>query len=256
MQDGRDGCNWISQEGERVKVEAVPTFLRSTFVLKKKRGLMVIKKEYMNDMDIVQSLKKRKSLIESYFNERMTLSEILKNPGVGGNTFRRFAHMPEKPSEVYRAWASKFSSDARYLKYVDELFCINSNEDYDKWIAKLSMSLNRFWYRHMGLEMDYAPRRKLPNLFLKKLVLWDKLKSPTRNRLIRYLHIPWDKYTLSGIRHCVEDRIPKNATMGFVDNIKIYNTLHQTIRRIANKAGVPPIYYDVLLWDLNHRNNK
>ena len=215
---------------------------------------MAIKKEYLNDMDIVQTLKKRKLIIKSCFNERRTLSEILEKPGVGGNTFRRFSHMPEKPSEVYKAWASKFSCDARYVKYIDELLCIDSSEDYNKWISKLSKSLNRFWYRHMGQEMDYASRRKLPNLFLKRLVLWDELKSPTRNRLIRYLHIPWDKYTLAGIRNCVEDRIPKNATMGFVDNRIIYNTLQQAIRRIAKKAGVPPIYYEVLLWDLNHRD--
>ena len=40
--------------------------------------------------------------------------------------------------------------------------------------------------------------------------------------------------------------------MKFVETPAQYAEFQAIIREIAKKAGVPPIYYDVLAWDMGH----
>jgi hypothetical protein len=65
--------------------------------------------------------------------------------------------------------------------------------------------------------------------------------------------VPLDSYTLIGLRRCIGDLgIPKTATMSFVADIISYDRIQKLIRDLANEADVPPIYYDVLAWDMRH----
>ena len=70
-----------------------------------------------------------------------------------------------------------------------------------------------------------------------------------------FLHVPLDGRSLTAIRDCVHKfshgfSIRKGATMSFVDSEAKYNTIQDVIRKISSEAGVPPIYFDVLAWDL------
>lgn len=88
----------------------------------------------------------------------------------------------------------------------------------------------------MGQEMPFGPLRKLPNLLMKEVVLWTGLNKSQRDRLLGYLHVPLDSYTLRGLRNCIaEPSIPKHANMGFVTNEAMYNRIQVTIREIAGK---------------------
>lgn len=107
--------------------------------------------------------------------------------------------------------------------------------------------------------MPYSPGRKLPNLLMKHVVLWSRLDDIQRSRLIGYLHIPFDKYSLTVLRNCVPDayrstvgRIRKDATMKVVDSEAKHDILMALSRKIAKEADVPPIYLDVLAWNQSH----
>jgi len=62
-----------------------------------------------------------------------------------------------------------------------------------------------------------------------------------------------DSFTLIGIRNCVnEPRIPRNASMSYVQDEVVYNSIQAAIRDVAHRAEVPAIYFDVLAWNMGH----
>ena len=215
--------------------------------------------EFQNTENLVRQLQKSGNKLGKWFNGRHETIEDAVRASVGGNTFRSFHKMPFKPSLVFRQWAlNKFKKEDA----INSLLRISSQTEYDAWLKGLALSLNTSWKRKMGRDnpLSYGPRRKLPNLLLKQLVLWKGIKSNQRKRLIGFLDVPLDRYTLVAIRNCLDQnggthkgcRIPKNPTMGFVKNQGIYNEIQYAMRAIAKRAGVPPIFLDILAWDLVH----
>lgn len=149
---------------------------------------------------------------------------------------------------VFREWASREFSNAE-----QDLNDICSQSNYDEWIKQLCERLNRAWNEKMGQEMPFGPRRKLPNLLLKEFVLWTGLDDALRTRLIDWLHVPLDSYSLVAIRNCIRDpEIPKSATMKFVTGEAMYSQIQAVIREIAGRAHVPAIYFDNLVWNSTH----
>jgi hypothetical protein len=113
----------------------------------------------------------------------------------------------------------------------------------------------------MGRDINFGPGRKLPNLLLESLANWSALAAPGRSRLIRYLHLPIDGFILAALRACIDDfvkervvigRIPRGATMSYIDNKERYVAIQSVARRIARKAGVPTIYIDKLVYGGQH----
>jgi len=101
--------------------------------------------------------------------------------------------------------------------------------------------------------MGYGRGAKLFNLALKKFACLTSLSEKQRSTLISLQHIPLDSYTIIGLRAIAPDlSIPKGATMKFIETPDQYTAFQAVIRSIADKAGVPPIYYDVLAWDMGH----
>ncbi len=197
------------------------------------------------------------SLAEWFKKERYKTVDEIVLASVGSNTFRAFHHTREKPSEVFRSWASEKLSDGEFLQQIGGL---NSEEKYDQWNKDFSQSFISYWTQRMGAEIPYGPSRKLPNLLVKSVVRWNELSDNRRSKLINFLHIPFDKYSLSVIKNCAVDtehrgsirKFPKNVTMKFVDNEEIYKALQASFREIAKEAEVPAIYLDVLAWDKSH----
>jgi hypothetical protein len=104
--------------------------------------------------------------------------------------------------------------------------------------------------------MPFGASRKLPDLLMKAVVLWSGLDHAVRRRLITFLHVPLDSYTLAAIRCCVHSdagwRIPKAASMGYVQDAKMYDRLQEQFRDLGRAAGCPAVYLDVLTWNLGH----
>ena len=101
--------------------------------------------------------------------------------------------------------------------------------------------------------MGYGRGAKLFNLVLKKLACLSSLPEEQRSTLVNLQHIPLDSYTIIGLRTIAPHlSIPSSATMKFVETRSQYDEFQLIIRAIAERAGVPPIYYDVLAWDMGH----
>ena len=73
-----------------------------------------------------------------------------------------------------------------------------------------------------------------------------------KRRLIKFLNVPLDHYTIVGLKNIATLKIPSNATMGFIVNRKRYLQFQNEIRKITTRAKVSPIYYDFVAWDKAH----
>jgi hypothetical protein len=198
---------------------------------------------YPNAKDIVCRLLTNKAQIAKEFEPRWDSLEEVARESVGPNTFRSFHHLPQKPSEVFRTWASRALADDKGLTH------LQSQSDYGNWLREFSSAFRQHWQKEMGKVLAYGPSRKLPNLLLKEFVRWKHLTPDERARLIAFVHVPLDSYTLVAISNCLDDpEIPADATMKFVVGATMYNQIQNAIRAVTDQARVPAIYFDVLAW--------
>jgi len=83
--------------------------------------------------------------------------------------------------------------------------------------------------------------------------LWQGLSKNDRQTLKQLAHVPFDEYALVSIRKCLNwVSIPKKPSMSFVNSFERYKNLQQYIRGLTAEAKVPPIYFDILSWNLTH----
>lgn len=213
--------------------------------------------EFANEVSLIARLRADKDSLAEWFEKRYENVDRIVRDSVGANTFRAF-RKPPPPSKVFRSWATRRLSEDGVVREIADL---RSEKDYDLWLKEFSKDLSEHWRRKMGPEkgMPFGPGRKLPNLLMKHVVLWSRLDDEQRSRLAGFLHVPFDKYSLSIVRNCVPDRyrpavgrIRKDVTMKFVDSEAKYDALMGMSREIAKKADVPPIYLDVLAWNQPH----
>jgi hypothetical protein len=183
--------------------------------------------------------------------------EIIRT-SVASNTFRAFRNLPEPPSVVFRDWAGRILAPGS-----PDLvrFCsFDSCDAHDQWFYGLAASLRRHWRRRMGSAMPFGPSLKLPALLMKGACLSPEIPWRTLTRILWYVHVPLDSYTIQAVRHSIFDPgaakligpIPASAGMGFVRDIHAYRAFQWTIRHLGVKAKVPPIALDILAWDAAH----
>ena len=103
--------------------------------------------------------------------------------------------------------------------------------------------------------MPFGASRKVPNLLLKHLARWEGMPQSTRQRILPWLHVPWDQHSLRWIAPVLSPgmHIPSKVTMNYVTSSTIYDELQRAARRLAREAGVPAIYMDVLAFDERRR---
>ncbi|MBN9519747.1 hypothetical protein J0H58_14695 [bacterium] len=87
----------------------------------------------------------------------------------------------------------------------------------------------------------------------------DEVPEEGRRRLIRFLHVPLDEFSLMAVRQCAASgqfgppiTIPSNPSMGWMASAEQYAQIESLIRQITGAAGVPPICLDLLAWDHAH----
>jgi predicted Fe-S protein YdhL (DUF1289 family) len=206
--------------------------------------------EFRDAEEIIDWLSKKKSEISHWFDQReQSLDEVIQE-SVQSNKFRAFHNLPQKPSVVFREWASQ---ECKNGKALEELEGVRSQLGFDAWSKEFSDKLGRAWKDQMEQSIPYGPMRKLPDLLVKRLMRWSGMDDDRRTEVLSYVHVPLDRYTLVGIRNCIDDpEIPSTATMTFVTGLMMYNQIQSAIRNITERAGVPAIYFDVLAWDMSH----
>jgi hypothetical protein len=183
-----------------------------------------------------------------FFCNRLPNIEYVVKEGVAGNTFRAFQRLPERPSVVFREWAT-----GRVTEHMDRLKKIKTEDEYTIFVHESANDLCSTWMSRMNSEMGFGRGSKLFNLVLKKLSCLSSFDEDFRERFIRLLHVPLDSYTIVGLRKLVSTLdIPPSATMKFIQTPDHYKQLQRYIFRVAKEADVPAIYYDILAWDMAH----
>ena len=190
-------------------------------------------------------------LAKSFFEKRLYSVAMVVTKGVSGNTFRAFRNLPVRPSVTFRSFATDYINDS-----MSTLRSISNAEEYDTYINDACLALNQHWRNATGSEMGYGRGTKLLNLVIKKLCCFNDLTQDERDALITLMHVPLDSYTIFGLRKAAPElHIPSNSsatTMRFIETPKQYRKFQKVISSIAQEAGVPPIYYDILAWDKAH----
>lgn len=182
-----------------------------------------------------------------FFASRCSSINELVTSGVGGNTFRAFRHVPT-PSAAFRSWTT-----ARLEQSLNDILACETADCYASQVHQTTIALEGFWRGHAAKEMGYGRGAKLLNLVLKKLACLDSLTDEQRTRLISLMHVPWDSYTIQGLRLIAPAlKVTRNATMKFITTPEQYQAFMVTMDDVASEAGVPAIFYDVLAWDMSH----
>ncbi|MET4577203.1 hypothetical protein [Ottowia thiooxydans] len=175
-----------------------------------------------------------------------SMMEVVRT-GVSGNTFRAFRHVPT-PSKKFRTWTT-----CRLEHTLRDILACERPDSYALQVHMATQALESSWRHHANKEMGYGRGAKLLNLVLKKLACLESLTDEQRTRLISLMHVPWDSYTIQGLRLVSPAlSIPSNATMKFITTPEQYQVFMAEITDITAEANVPAIYYDVLAWDMAH----
>ena len=94
---------------------------------------------------------------------------------------------------------------------------------------------------------------------MKSVARWSKLTGSRRERLIGFLHVPLDSFSLSFVKGFAATgdygqrmNIPCNATMSYIKSEPMYDRLQKLMRAVAAAASVSPICIDLLAWDSVH----
>jgi transcriptional regulator with XRE-family HTH domain len=210
-------------------------------------------REYTRD-ELVQALREHgPRLLARFFQPCPDLEDLIRR-SVAGYTFRSFRGLSRPPSELFREWAASRLS----FSVMAELGEIRNQADYDQFLTDHAMDLTRRWKAKGKKPLPFGPGRKLLDLLFKGVVRYAKIPDADRQRLIRFLHVPLDSFSLVAVRQCAASdefgppiKVPPKATMGFVTS-KQYPGLQQLMRGIAAVAGVPPICIDLVAWDQAH----
>jgi hypothetical protein len=210
---------------------------------------------FASKADLVKRLREEGDHLREAFSKTEPNLVWLVRDSVAPNTFRGLRRGKRGPAEVFREWAYGWLGNRKAVRELTKLSC---QEDYDKWLGRLATDLSRQWKKQVGLTMPFGPSRKLPNLLLNELAKWSGFSDEERGRLISFLHVPLDSYTLIAIRNCLSETeaswvmIPSSPTMRSVEHNETYVALQAAVRQIAYEAGTQPICIDVLAWNLTH----
>ena len=185
---------------------------------------------------------------KEFFAKRLPDIESVVLQSIAGNTFRAFQKLPERPSIVFRTWAS-----VRLHLTLETLKSITDHQSYADYVHYAAQNLCKTWLSTMHKEIGYGRSTKLINLVLKKLACLEGIDESFRKRIIKYQHVPLDSYTIVGLKKLIPNlAIKKNSTMKFIEKPSDYRMVQRYISDVAMEAGVPPIYYDILAWDMSH----
>ncbi|MGC2160962.1 MAG: hypothetical protein WA634_03550 [Silvibacterium sp.] len=189
--------------------------------------------------------------IERYRNRESNLKTIIHR-SVGGSTLKAFPNLPRHPSTVFRDWASNALDESRLKAFWNS----TSKTEYRHWLSPLSQNLRASWKKKMKKDLSIGHSLKLLNLLAKGLYSYKDVPKKYLPTLAWYLEVPLDRFTIQAVANCVRDfpggstigYVRRNASMGFIENLEMYQAFQTGIRSLTSEAKVPPIALDIAVW--------
>jgi hypothetical protein len=175
---------------------------------------------------------------------------------VAGNTFRAFRlralGVQERPSDVYRRLVTQIFEE-NWQRFA-QMAC---EEDYDRFVLESAQRVEQRFDEVSNVAgfMGFGRASKLFNLSCKAMLRYQGVTAAQREVLIGLAHVPWDSFTIQGIRRLNPPfNVPTSQGMGWdvLNNEQNYLTLLQWIRNKCHSLGFSPIHYEVVAWDRAH----
>ncbi len=184
--------------------------------------------------------------------------EKIINKSVEYNIFRAFRNLNDRPSQIYRTWASD-----NFDSILSDFENVNSKEGYYLFAFKYADSLIKQWALKT-LKPDnylmYGPALKMINLFIKTTQQSFDFRKDEKTK---YQQVPFDSFSLIPLRSIINNltgleykiTIPNNATMGFINTQQIYRIIMDAVYDLCLIANISPIIYDFWCWEDKHIYN-
>ncbi|MFX0201898.1 MAG: hypothetical protein ACFFCW_37790 [Candidatus Hodarchaeota archaeon] len=180
--------------------------------------------------------------------------EYIVEKSVEGNIFRAFRKLDKSPSEIYRGWANQ-----NIHLIIDELQKIKTKQEFDRRLDGWINSLINYWDGEVEKHQRiiYGPASKMVNLLLKVL---NESIHMTNNEIQRFLHVPFDQYTLTPLIKIInyltdvnyKIYIPKNVTMSYISDPQLYQIIQDAVVKLCEQSVIDPILYDYWCWNEKH----
>jgi hypothetical protein len=197
------------------------------------------------------------TLLADYLAEPFESIQAAVVQSVAGNTFRAFhlrsLGVEQRPSAVYRQLVTQIFEE-NFQRFT-QLAC---EEDYDRFILESARRVEQRFDEVAAVAgfMGFGRASKLFNLSCKAMLRYQGVTAEQRQVLARLAHVPWDSFTIQGIRHLNPPfAVPTGQGMGWdvLNDEQNYLRLLQWIRTKCYELGFFPIHYEVVAWDRAHR---
>lgn len=215
---------------------------------------MPLAREYTPE-ELVTALRERGAkTLTAYYKPDPDLHALI-HESVEGNALRAFQKLSPKPSEAFRDWAkARLSFSAMF-----DFGAVATQEEYDALLEGHIRNLNQHWLKLYQVEMGMGLARKIVNMLMNRVLCSSEIKPEERARVVQFLHVPHDEYTLTAIKQAAASgefgpkiEIPKKPAIKFLTADDHYVPLQTIFRALAAKAGVPPICIDLIAWQDGH----
>ena len=187
--------------------------------------------------------------------KKLSRERIIKE-SVASNIFRTFTNLNQRPSEIYRDWATD-----NFDSILTDFGKVNSSKEYYDFAFKYADSLIKRWaWKTMKSDhyLIYGPALKMINLFIKTSQQSIDYKNDQK---VAFQQVPFDSFSLQPLKSIINDltglnyriAIPTNASMGFINTPQIYQIMMDSVYNLCEKTKIPPIVYDYWCWEDKHK---
>jgi hypothetical protein len=211
---------------------------------------------FPNKTVLLKTLERNKSFYKASINEAFKTSRYLViKKSVVGSTIRAYHGGIYEPSSIFRTW----SQNVFFKKgKIETLLKSRDYKEFDKVHAKLERSLNTYWRKKAQKELKVCYSCKLLDLLLKMVINFSEIPRRSKNKLLKHLHVPLDKYTLYALRNIWNNhlesnnnelkKITANPSMSFIgDDYNLYMEIQACIRISVKPYN--PIEFDFAVWN-------
>lgn len=196
------------------------------------------------------------ALLTDYLAEPFESIRAAVVQSVAGNTFRAFRlrslGVDQRPSDIYRDLVTQIFEE-NFQRFVQ----ISCEADYDDFVLESARLVAQRFDEIAAVRgfMGFGRAAKLFNLSCKAMLRYRGVSQEQRQILIRLAHVPWDSFTIQGIRRLNPPfNVPAGQGMGWdvLNSEQNYLVFLQWIRSKCNALGLAPIHYEVVAWDRAH----
>jgi len=213
---------------------------------------------FKSDVEFARVIKSDSvALLNDYLATPFESVQVAVIQSVGGSTFRSFhlraLGVQERPSDVYRKLVTQIFEEncQRFAQMTCE-------EDYDRFVIESAKRVAQRFDEVSTVAgfMGFGRASKLFNLSCKAMLRYQGVSAGQREVLVALAHVPWDSFTIQGIRQLKPPfNVPTGQGMGWdiLDDERNYLTLLRWIRNKCYMLGFSPIHYEVVAWDRAHK---